>query len=169
MLSSAFSLTSSFIYIYPNSWFQIPCNCFTSLNLLSSKFLSSYIENLHSATLDMPSETTKADPLVGDREKQTLELEIREMISALTKRLSSLQHVHKAAGASNNNEEDEGDDHGTRIITLAGNNVGAAMRGELDGKQCIGDKKAHHTKSFHYSWGYTRLFQAIPLPLHVLT
>lgn len=88
----------------------------------------------------MPSETTKADPsLMVDREKQNLELEIKEMISALTKRLSSLKHVHKPAGASSNSEEDEEDDHGTRIITLAGNNVGATMRGDLDGKPDHGD------------------------------
>ncbi|KAI5660779.1 hypothetical protein M9H77_20102 [Catharanthus roseus] len=75
----------------------------------------------------MPSETPKFfDP------------EIREMISALTNRLANLQHVQMRSGSSSSNhhekEEEEDDEHGVRIITLAGNNVGATMRGEMDQK-----------------------------------
>lgn len=75
----------------------------------------------------MPSETPK-----------NVDLEIREMISALTNRLSNLQHVQMRSGSSSSNhhekEEEEDDEHGVRIITLAGNNVGATMRGEMDQK-----------------------------------
>ncbi|MCD9643301.1 hypothetical protein HAX54_030644 [Datura stramonium] len=78
-----------------------------------------------------------ADSNFVDREKQKqADNDIKDMISSLTKRLASLQRVHKeAAGDSGQNlQGDDEDDHGTRIITLAGTNVGASMRGEMDEK-----------------------------------
>lgn len=59
------------------------------------------------------------------------------MISALTNRLSDLQQVQKQ-GSSHSQQDDE-DDRGMRIITLAGSNTGATMRGELDDKSGLPD------------------------------
>ncbi|XP_009591223.1 uncharacterized protein [Nicotiana tomentosiformis] len=78
-----------------------------------------------------------ADSNFVDREKQKqADNDIKDMISTLTKRLTSLQRVHKAASGDSgqNLQGDDEDDHGTRIITLAGTNVGASMRGEMDEK-----------------------------------
>lgn len=77
-----------------------------------------------------------ADSNFVDREKQKqADNDIKDMISSLTKRLAGLQRVHKAGGDSGQNlQGDDEDDHGTRIITLAGTNVGASMRGEMDEK-----------------------------------
>ncbi|KAI3515190.1 hypothetical protein L1887_13957 [Cichorium endivia] len=77
------------------------------------------------------------NPESGDRQqKQHLDREIRDMINALTRRLA---HLHKkpteGGGASNihdHDQEDEGDHGGLGIITMAGSNEGATMRGELD-------------------------------------
>ncbi|CAN4091683.1 unnamed protein product [Withania somnifera] len=72
-----------------------------------------------------------------DREKQKqADNDIKDMISSLTKRLASLQCLHKAAAGDSgqNLQGDDEDDHGTRIITLAGTNVGASMRGEREEK-----------------------------------
>lgn len=64
----------------------------------------------------------------GEKHKQ-LDREIRDMISALTNRLSDLQGVQKPGGSSHQDDE-----HGVKIITLAGSNVGATLRSELDEK-----------------------------------
>ncbi|CAL5430108.1 unnamed protein product [Camellia sinensis] len=86
----------------------------------------------------MAPEPIKTDPTLTDGEKQKLlDREIREMISALTRRLSGLQNVQKQTGSSHNSHDqgdDNDDENGVRIITLAGSNTGAAMRGELDDK-----------------------------------
>ncbi|KAK4372587.1 hypothetical protein RND71_007971 [Anisodus tanguticus] len=69
-----------------------------------------------------------------DREKQKqADNDIKDMISSLTKRLAGLQRVHKAAAGDSGQGDDE-DEHGTRIITLAGTNLGASMRGVMDEK-----------------------------------
>ncbi|KAG6382845.1 hypothetical protein SASPL_152000 [Salvia splendens] len=61
-----------------------------------------------------------------DREKQkNLDQEVREMISTLTSRLGSIQRSHAQA---------DDDEQGMRMITLAGTNLGATMRGDLDDK-----------------------------------
>ncbi|XP_059280679.1 uncharacterized protein LOC132034371 [Lycium ferocissimum] len=74
-----------------------------------------------------------ADSNFVDREKQKqADNDIKDMISSLTKRLAGLQRVH-----NQNVQGDDEDDHGTRIITLAGTNVGASMRGEMDEKNGI--------------------------------
>lgn len=86
----------------------------------------------------MASETTKPDPSLDDGQDKSmqkhLDREIKEMISALTNRLVKLQHVQKLAGGSSHHDHEEENDQGVRIITLAGNNVGAIMRGEMDEK-----------------------------------
>ena len=67
----------------------------------------------------------------GEKQKQKqFDREIRDMISALTNRLSDLQQVQKQGSS----QQDDEDDLGMRIITLAGSNTGATMRGELDEK-----------------------------------
>ncbi|KAA8525058.1 hypothetical protein F0562_007078 [Nyssa sinensis] len=91
--------------------------------------------------LDMPN------PAMTDEEKQKqLDREIREMISALSHRLVDLQHVQKHGSSHHDGDED---DQGVRIITLAGSNIGATMRSELDEKPSpdggVGDHEALDT------------------------
>ncbi|KAL3511890.1 hypothetical protein ACH5RR_024607 [Cinchona calisaya] len=82
--------------------------------------------------------STKPDPSLDDDQKEKMHkhlgLDIREMMSSLTNHLGSLLQVQKVAGGSSHHGRDQEDtDHeGVRIITLAGNNVGATMRGEMD-------------------------------------
>ncbi|XP_015876695.2 uncharacterized protein LOC107413294 [Ziziphus jujuba] len=56
--------------------------------------------------------------------------EVREMVSAITHRLTDLQK----SGSTHQEIEDE---HGVRLITLAGTNSGASLRTELDEKTGI--------------------------------
>lgn len=70
----------------------------------------------------------------GENQKQMLDRETRDMISAINRRLQPLHKLHRGGDASHNDDDDEtDDDHGVRVITLAGSNVGATMRSELDG------------------------------------
>ncbi|XAR57729.1 hypothetical protein NMG60_11025977 [Bertholletia excelsa] len=69
-----------------------------------------------------------------DGEKRTqFDRDIREMVSDLTSRLTDLQHIQKQTGSSHHlrrhGHDEEDEDRGVRIITLAGNNTGATMRG----------------------------------------
>ena len=78
----------------------------------------------------MPSESVKPSHSLsaeGDKHKQ-LDREIREMVSAITHRVTDF---HKS-GSTHHLEND--DEHGVRIITLAGNNDGATLRSELEEK-----------------------------------
>ncbi|XWS61478.1 hypothetical protein CRYUN_Cryun07bG0129100 [Craigia yunnanensis] len=76
----------------------------------------------------MPLETGNPDQSTGEGDKHRhLDKEIRDMVSAITHRISG---IHKP-GSSHHEDDDE---HGVRIITLSGNNAGATMRSELDGK-----------------------------------
>lgn len=81
----------------------------------------------------MPSEQVRlrqSASAEADKHKQ-LDREIREMVSAITHRVTDL---HKSSGpGSAQNLEDEEDD-GVRIITLAGNNTGATLRSEMEEK-----------------------------------
>ncbi|KAG9148274.1 hypothetical protein Leryth_012226 [Lithospermum erythrorhizon] len=65
--------------------------------------------------------------------QRELDREIREMISALSSRLASLHHLQKPGHSSGQLEDSQGDD-GVSFVTLAGNNVGATMRGDIDEK-----------------------------------
>ncbi|KAK4400225.1 UNVERIFIED_CONTAM: hypothetical protein Sangu_2693900 [Sesamum angustifolium] len=67
----------------------------------------------------------------GERQKG-LDQEIRELISALTNRLGSIHRTQKSGNSSTLNQDD--DEQGVRIITLAGSNLGATMRGDMDEK-----------------------------------
>ncbi|KAA8526055.1 hypothetical protein F0562_007845 [Nyssa sinensis] len=58
------------------------------------------------------------------------------MISALTHRLSDLQHVQKPGSTHHEGGENE-HEHGVKIITLAGSNTGATMRSEMDEKSSL--------------------------------
>ncbi|XP_028764974.1 uncharacterized protein LOC114722992 [Neltuma alba] len=81
----------------------------------------------------MPSEQVRlSQSASAEAEKhRQLDREIREMVSAITHRVTDLQ---KSSGSgSAQNLEDEEDD-GVRIITLAGNNTGATLRSELGEK-----------------------------------
>ncbi|GAV90927.1 hypothetical protein CFOL_v3_34327 [Cephalotus follicularis] len=73
----------------------------------------------------MLPETTKPSHSAthGEKHKQ-LDREVREMVNAIT---------HRITGSSHHEDEAE-DEHGIRIITLAGTNTGATMRSELDDK-----------------------------------
>ncbi|CAI9753768.1 unnamed protein product [Fraxinus pennsylvanica] len=64
----------------------------------------------------------------ADAEKQKgFDKEIKELISSLTTRVSSIQ---KNGGDST--QHNTQDDNGVSIITLAGTNLGATMRGDMD-------------------------------------
>ncbi|KAL7149743.1 hypothetical protein ABFS83_05G061500 [Erythranthe nasuta] len=71
----------------------------------------------------------------GEHHKQkSLDQEVREMISTLTNRLGNIQRSHPksssaAGGSGPHDDEDEDGERGVRIITLAGTNLGATMRG----------------------------------------
>uniref|UniRef100_A0A5B7CC70 Uncharacterized protein n=1 Tax=Davidia involucrata TaxID=16924 RepID=A0A5B7CC70_DAVIN len=79
----------------------------------------------------MLPEPIKPSPAVTQEEKQKqLDRDIREMISALSHRLGDLQkHSSSHHDGDGDTEDDQG---GVRIITLAGSNMGATMRSELD-------------------------------------
>ena len=70
----------------------------------------------------------------GEKHKH-INREVRDMVSAITSRLTN---IHKA-GSGQGQEEGDDDDNGVKIITLAGTNMGANLRGELDEKTS-GDK-----------------------------
>lgn len=72
----------------------------------------------------MPS--TQSSSSEAEKQHKQLDREIREMVSAITHRVTDF-HNHKSADADD-------DDRGVRIITLAGNNNGATLRSELDQK-----------------------------------
>ncbi|XP_022733880.1 uncharacterized protein LOC111287524 [Durio zibethinus] len=77
----------------------------------------------------MPLETSKPDQSTGEEDKHRhLDKEIRDMVSAITHRISG---IHRPGSS---HREDDDDEHGERIITLCGNNAGATMRSELDEK-----------------------------------
>lgn len=68
----------------------------------------------------------------GDKQK-SLDQEVRDLISALTNRVGSMQ---KSGGSSSTDDEEQG----VRIITLAGTNLGATMRSDMDDKTARTDK-----------------------------
>ncbi|KAK8653554.1 hypothetical protein V6N13_127547 [Hibiscus sabdariffa] len=69
----------------------------------------------------MPLETSKPDQSTGQGDKHRhMDKDIKDMVSSITSRL-------EGGGVDD-------DDDGAGIITLAGNNVGATMRSELDEK-----------------------------------
>jgi hypothetical protein len=84
----------------------------------------------------MDSESVKpTQASSAEREKQKqLEREIKDMVSSITRRFSD---IHKSG--STNLQEDDQDEHGVRVITLAGTNSGATMRSELDEKPTPAD------------------------------
>ncbi|XP_027170694.1 uncharacterized protein LOC113770442 [Coffea eugenioides] len=97
----------------------------------------------------MPSETThtssKSHPNLDgappvEMMHKRIDEEIGEMVSALTNRLNSILHAQKVEGGSSSShhhrhhQEEDQEHGGARIITLAGNNVGATMRREMDEK-----------------------------------
>ncbi|KAF2313563.1 hypothetical protein GH714_011743 [Hevea brasiliensis] len=80
----------------------------------------------------MVPETTKpshSSSSVEDKHKQ-LDRGVRDMVNAITSRVCDL---HKP-GAFQQPQQEEPDEHGIRIITLAGTNTGATMRSALDEK-----------------------------------
>ncbi|XP_044477506.1 uncharacterized protein LOC123204772 [Mangifera indica] len=67
----------------------------------------------------------------SEEEKHPNSKEVRDMVNAITGRMNDLFKT----GSSLQNEDDE--DNGVRIITLAGTNTGASMRSELDDKKNV--------------------------------
>ncbi|XP_061342686.1 uncharacterized protein LOC133288881 [Gastrolobium bilobum] len=92
----------------------------------------------------MPSETVKpSQSPPGESEKhKSLDREIREMVSAITHRVSDF---HKSGSTHHlDQKNDIEDEHDVRIITLAGNNDGATLRSELlDDKSSAGNGFHH--------------------------
>lgn len=85
----------------------------------------------------MASESVKPsqDSSAPREQHKQLNREIKDMVSAITHRFSDFPK----SGSSNLQEDDQDDDHGVRIITLAGTNTGATMRSELDDKASPAD------------------------------
>ncbi|XP_057956237.1 uncharacterized protein LOC131149632 [Malania oleifera] len=114
-----------------------------------------------------PETTLKEDQAADDKaSKRGLDREVRQMVSALTHRLADLQRgvlnhkpgasdsghrlqVDKDDGRDNPEDDDQGDDHGIRIITLAGSNTGAAMRGEYSSDELKSDKTRLPGRQMH--------------------
>ncbi|KEH36635.1 hypothetical protein MtrunA17_Chr2g0284251 [Medicago truncatula] len=102
----------------------------------------------------MHSESVKSSqspPAEGEKHKN-LDREIREMVSAITHRVTGF---HKPGSSHHLDNEDE---QGTRIITLAGNNEGATLRSELDAKS---GKYSSHDEAEALSTYVNSNFQAI--------
>ncbi|CAI8590969.1 unnamed protein product [Vicia faba] len=78
----------------------------------------------------MHSESVKSSqsPPTEAEKHKNLDREIREMVSAITGRVTNF---HKPGSTHHLDNEDE---HGARIITLAGTNEGATLRSEMDEK-----------------------------------
>ncbi|KAK1326409.1 hypothetical protein QJS10_CPA01g02524 [Acorus calamus] len=70
-----------------------------------------------------PATSNNTSTTESDNNRRRLEHEIRDMVTALTRRLSDLQSVTKGHEES---------DRGMKVITLAGSNMGATMRANLD-------------------------------------
>ncbi|XP_073133164.1 uncharacterized protein [Henckelia pumila] len=70
---------------------------------------------------------------LGDEKPKNIDREVRELISALTSRLTAMQRSQKNGNSMDLNNQ-ESNEHGVRMITLAGSNLGASMRGEIDQK-----------------------------------
>ncbi|XP_057433504.1 uncharacterized protein LOC130726275 [Lotus japonicus] len=103
----------------------------------------------------MPSESTKSSPSPsGEGEKHKhLDREIREMVSAITHRVTDF---HKSGSTHHLENEDE-HDH-VRIITLTGTNNGATLRSELDEKS---GKSSSHDEAETLSTYINSNFQAV--------
>ncbi|KAK4271729.1 hypothetical protein QN277_020376 [Acacia crassicarpa] len=81
----------------------------------------------------MPSEQVRLNQSASaeaEKHKQ-LDREIREMVSAITHRVTDL---HKSSGSGSAQHLEDEEDDGVRIITLTGNNTGATLRSELEEK-----------------------------------
>ncbi|KAJ4977632.1 hypothetical protein NE237_008412 [Protea cynaroides] len=63
----------------------------------------------------------------GEIQKQ-LDREVRDMVSALTRRLFDLQHGNKTNSGTGQPRGNNEDNDGPGVITLAGTNTGATMR-----------------------------------------
>ncbi|KAI4370823.1 hypothetical protein MLD38_019130 [Melastoma candidum] len=80
----------------------------------------------------MPLDATK--PSSNDQEsRKNVDREARDMVSSIMSRISGL---HKPFGGSRSgtSHDEEDDNHGVSVITLTGTNIGATMRGEMEGK-----------------------------------
>lgn len=110
--SLPFDLRSQF----PSLSFHIPCT--------HSNHLLDFIKPIM-----VIAESEKPNSFEEEKQHKQFDREVREMVSAITHRLSDL---HKP-GSSSHHEVNE-NEHGARIITLAGTNSGASLRSELDEK-----------------------------------
>ncbi|KAF8028086.1 hypothetical protein BT93_E0871 [Corymbia citriodora subsp. variegata] len=63
-----------------------------------------------------------------EEKSKKLDHEVRDMVSAIVARISNLQ------SPSSSLVPEEEDDLGVRIVTLAGNNIGATLKSEMDQK-----------------------------------
>ncbi|KAG6684653.1 hypothetical protein I3842_12G072600 [Carya illinoinensis] len=97
-------------------------NRFKSLNCHASKIMSS--ESVK------PSQASLAE---GEKQKQ-LDRGIREMVSAITRRVADLHTSDSIHHLQQQDDDDQDDHHGVRIVTLAGTNTGATLRSEMDEK-----------------------------------
>ncbi|KAK1303267.1 hypothetical protein QJS10_CPB11g00615 [Acorus calamus] len=70
-----------------------------------------------------PAMSNNTSTTESDNNRRRLEHEIRDTVTALTRRLSDLQSMTKGHEES---------DRGMKVITLAGSNMGATMRANLD-------------------------------------
>ncbi|KAJ6301246.1 hypothetical protein OIU77_015539 [Salix suchowensis] len=77
---------------------------------------------------------SEPEPISDGNKKTPLDRELRDTVNTMTARITD--HFHKP-GESHHGQESSADEdgHGIRIVTLAGTNTGATMRGELDGQK----------------------------------
>ncbi|KAI5447700.1 hypothetical protein KIW84_015236 [Lathyrus oleraceus] len=104
-----------------------------TLELLREKVSFKGLTNMHSESV----KSSQSPPAEAEKHKN-LDREIREMVSAITGRVTNF---HKPGSTHHLDNEDE---NGTRIITLAGTNEGATLRSEMD------EKSGH--QQFNHAW-----------------
>lgn len=86
-------------------------------------------QNLNYPPLKSTMAPDSTKPNQATMSQRNLDQEVRDLISALTNRLSGIQRMHKSGHVSQDDDE-----HGVGVITLAGNNVGSTMRGDMEDK-----------------------------------
>ncbi|XP_054779485.1 uncharacterized protein LOC129287295 [Prosopis cineraria] len=104
----------------------------------------------------MPSSEASNPSIENERHKQ-LDRDIREMVTSITNRVDNF---HKLG----HYKDDEDDDDGVRIITLAGTNDGATLKSEVDNKPAdhhSGEKPEEEALSTHVNSNFQALNNSI--------
>ncbi|XP_058105120.1 uncharacterized protein LOC131248720 [Magnolia sinica] len=78
----------------------------------------------------MAFDTKTSNSKAEEDNQRRIDREIKDMVSTLTQRLTDLQSKSKQL-LGDSSHIDGDDEHGIRVVTLAGNNTGATMRADL--------------------------------------